>query len=246
MGDKISLNLVSREVHGKKLGRLRHEGFVPSVVYGGHSEPISTQSPFVETTKVVHRAGKHTPVHLTIDGKDKLAIIKSIDVDPVKHAVRHVAFHTVKQNEKIVTEVPIVLTGEGESEAEKAGLVVLQALENIEVRATPAHLPESLELSIAGLATTDDKLTVGDIKLPEGVEFADAEQDQDLVIANVYEPSALQAANDAAGGDAETDNPENVEAENGEDTPQDDQAEETRPGGKSQEEPKQSNVDANA
>jgi large subunit ribosomal protein L25 len=197
----------------------------------------------VETTKVARLAGKHTPVHLTIDGKKKLAIIKSIDIDPVKHYVRHVAFHTIKQNETITTEVPVILTGEGESAAERAGLVVLQAIEKLEVKAIPANLPESIEMSIAGLATTDDKLTVSDITLPKGVEFADAEQDLDLVIANVYEPSALQAANDAVGGDAEDES--EVEAENGADTPQDSQAEETKPGGKNQDEPKQSNVDSN-
>lgn len=239
----ITLKLDERTAVGKQAARLRHSGIVPSVVYGGHAEPIATQSPAVETTKVAHAAGKHTPVHLTIGGKKKLAIIKSIDIDPVKHSVRHVAFHTIKQNEKIVTEVPIILTGEGESAAEKAGLIVLQAIEKIEVRAIPANLPESIEMSIIDLASTDDKLTVGDIKLPEGVEFADAEQDVDLVIANVYEPSALQAANDAVGGDA-TDVAD-VESENGEDTDQESQAEETKPGGKKQDEPKQSNVDAN-
>ncbi|MNI64394.1 hypothetical protein D3C87_1698880 [compost metagenome] len=67
----------------------------------------------------------------------------------------------------------------------------------------------------------------------------------DLVIANVYEPSALQAANDAAGGDAEIDDVADIEADNGSDTRQDTQAEESRPGGKDQKEPKQSNVDAN-
>lgn len=199
----ISLKLDQRTVTGKKVGGLRKDGFVPSVVYGGKADPIATQSAFVETTKVVQAAGKHTPVHLTIDGKKKLAIIKSIQHDPVKHRLRHVAFHTIKQNEVITTEVPLVLTGMGESEAEKAGLVILQALEKVEVKAKPANLPEALELSVVKLATTDDKLTLGDIKLPEGVEFADAEQDLDLVIANVYEPSALQAANDAAGGTAE-------------------------------------------
>lgn len=239
----ITLKLDSRSVQGKKVAKLREQGMVPSVVYGGHSDPISTQSPVVETTKVAHVAGKHSPVHLTIDGKKKLAIIKSIDIDPVKHGVRHIAFHTIKQNEKIVTEVPIVLTGEGESEAEKAGLVVLQAIEKLEIRALPANLPEALEISIKDLASTEDKLTIADLVLPEGVEFADVEQDMDLVIANVYEPSALQAANDAAGGDA-VDETE-VTAENGGDTPQDTQAEETMPGGKKQDEPKQSNVDAN-
>lgn len=239
----ISLKLDARTVTCKKVATLRKTWVVPSVVYGGKAKPISTQSDFVETTKVVRAAGKHSPVHLMIDGKKKLAIIKEIEYHPVKHLLRHVAFHTIKQNEKIVTEVPINLVGMGESEAEKAGLVILQALEKVEVRAIPANLPESLELSVMNLATTDDKLTLKDIVLPEGVEFADSEQDMELVVANVYEPSALQAANDAAGGDAESE--ADVEAENGSDTDQTSQAEESMPGGKQQDEPKQSNVDTN-
>ena len=209
----IILKLDERTVQGKKLAKLRAEGFVPSVVYGGNAEPIATQSLTVATTKVAHKAGKHTPVNLMIDGKKKLAIIKDIDFDPIKHTVRHLAFHTIKQNEKIVTEVPIHLTGVGESPAERAGLVVLQAIEHVEIRAIPANLPESLEISLLSLETTEDKLTLGDIKLPEGVEFADHEQDVELVVANVYEPGALQAANEAAGGDAEDES--EVEAENG-------------------------------
>mgnify|MGYP000333052246 CR=1 FL=1 len=213
----FSLKLVTRTASGKKVAALRKEGHVPSVVYGGHDDPISTQSEFVATTKIVHGAGKHSPVTLTIDGKKQLAIIKSIDVDPVKRRVRHVAFHAINKNEVITTEVPIVLIGQGESVAEKAGLIVLQAIEHLEIKAKPANLPESIELSIAGLVTTEDKLTVSDLKLPEGVEFADVEQDMDLVIANVYEPAALEAANEAAAGDATIDT--EVEAENGEEIP---------------------------
>lgn len=209
----ISLKLNQREAVGKKAAKLRSEGMIPSVVYGGKGDPIATQSPSIETTKAVRAAGKHSPVHLTIDGKKKLAIIKTIDIDPVKHAVRHVAFHTIKQNEAIVTEVPIRLVGLGESDAEKAGLVILQALEHIEVKAKPANSPESLDVSVEHLATDEDKLTLGDITLPEGVEWAHVDQDKDIVIANVYEPSALQAANDAAAGAAEGE--EEVEAENG-------------------------------
>lgn len=237
----ISLKLDERTVTGKKAARLHTAGLVPSVVYGGKADPMTTQSQFVETTKAVRAAGKHTPVHLTINGKKKLAIIKSIDRDPVKQTLRHVAFHTIKQNETITTEVSVKLINLGESEAERAGLVVLQALEKVNVKAKPAQLPEVLELSISDLASTEDKLTLADITLPEGVEFADAEQDLELVVANVYEPSALQAANDAVGGDAELDDEAEAEGDSEEGT----QAEETRPGGKGQDEPKQSNVDAN-
>lgn len=215
MSNNISLKLENRTVLGKKVAKLRDTGLVPSVVYGGTNDPIATQSPVVETTKVVNTAGRHSPIDIIVDGKKLLAIIKSIDMDPVKHSVRHVAFHTINKNEKIVTEVPIVLIGEGESAAERAGLVVLQAIEHIEVRALPDDLPEALEISIIDLTTDEDKLTVGDIVLPSGVEFADHEQDMELVIANVYEPSALQAANEATGGDAEADDAGDVESENG-------------------------------
>lgn len=198
----ISLKLQTRTATGKKVASVRKDGHVPSVVYGGHQEPLATQSEFVATSKVVAAAGRHSPVNLTIDGKKQLAIIKSIDVDPVKHRVRHVAFHAINKDEVITTDVPVVLVGQGESPAEKAGLIVLQAIESLEIKAKPADLPEAIEVSIAQLASTEDKITIGDIVLPTGVEFADVEQDLELVIANVYEPAALEAANEAAAGDA--------------------------------------------
>lgn len=199
----ISLKLDERTLEGKKVIKLRENGFVPSVVYGGQDQPIMTQSPQVQTAKIVQTAGKHMPIDLVIDGHKKLAIITAIDMDPVKHTLRHVAFHTINQNDVITTDVPIVLVGQGESAAERAGLVVLQAIDTLEIKAKPADLPDSLELSIINLVDEDDKLTIADIKLPKGVEFADIDQDMELVIANVYEPSALQAANEASGGEAQ-------------------------------------------
>lgn len=209
------IKLEKRVLEGKKLAKLRSDGVVPSVVYGSDREPLSTQSVLSDTIKVVRLAGKHSPVEVELDGKKHLAIIKSIDIDPTRHTIRHLAFHTIKQNEKVVTEVPIELEGVGQSPAERAGLVVLQAIESIEVRALPANLPESLKVSIMKLETDDDKVLVGDILLPEGVEFADHEQDMSLVVANVYEPSALQAANEASAGEASAEDATNVESEAG-------------------------------
>ena len=210
---EIKLKLDARNVSGKNVVKLRREGFVPSVLYGHGNDPVNTQSVELDTIKVVKAAGKHAPVDLIIDGKKQLAIIKTLDFDPIKHKLRHIAFQAISQNEEITTEVSIRLEGEGESAAERAGLIVLQAIEHIEIKAKPANLPDALHISIIDLTTTEDKLTLADIKLPEGVVFADNEIDMDLVIANVYEPSALQAANEAAAGDAEDES--EVEAENG-------------------------------
>lgn len=254
MGDKLSLDVEARSLHGKKVAKLRKEGIIPAIVYGPGMEPVSVQAPGNVLTKVVHQAGYHTPVYLTIDGKKKLTMVKDIDMNPVKGTIRHVAFHAVKASDPVNAEVPIRLVGEGESEAEKAGLIVLQTLDKVEVRALPAELPEAIEADIRGLKEPGEKLLLGDVTLPEKVEFVEHESGhheddeeehsvKELVVASVWEPSALQAANEAAAGEAEDE--AEVESEHGEDTPQDTQAEETKPGGKDQDEPKQSNVDAN-
>lgn len=250
----MSLKLDERTVHGKKVANLRKEGLVPAVVYGAGIDPISVQVEDGVFTKVYRQAGTHAPVHLTIGAKKKIAMIKDIDRDPIKGTVRHISFHAVKANEPVVAEVPVRLVGEGESEAEKAGLIVLQALDKVEVKALPMDLPEAVEVSIVALKEAGEKVTLGDATLPEGVEYVEhdsghGDDDEekthvtDLMVASVWEPAALQAANEAAAGDGE--DASDVASENGEDTDQTSQAEESMPGGKLQDEPKQSNVDAN-
>lgn len=255
MGDKISIELTKRDMHGKKVAKLRRDGLTPGVVYGAGLEPVSVQVESGVASKVYKAAGHHTPVHATIDGKKKITMIKDVDIDPVKHQIRHMSFHAVKQNQSVEAEVPVHLIGEGESAAEKAGLVVLQAIDHVMVKALPMDLPEAIEVSILDLKEHGDHVTLGDAKLPTGVEFVEHETGHeteegeeaptvaDLVVANVYEPAALQAANDAAGGDDKDESA--VESENGGDTDQASQDEESKPGGKDQDEPKQSNVDAN-
>jgi large subunit ribosomal protein L25 len=257
MGDKINLKLVTRDVHGKKVAKLRKEGMLPGVVYGPGMEPVSVQAEYNVIAKVYKTAGTHAPVHLDVDGKKRIAMIKEADVDPVRNTLRHISFHAVKASDPVTAEVPIQLIGEGESEAEKAGLIVLQALDKIEVKALPMDLPSAIEVSIVHLVAAGDRVTLADAKLPEGVEFVehddghhsneDEDEDKptisDLMVASVWEPAALQAQNESAAGDAE--DVADVDAEHGEDTDQESQAEESKPGGKGQDEPKQSNVDAN-
>ena len=226
MGDKITLKLDEREAHGKKVRALRRQGLTPGVVYGPATDPISVQADSVTISKIYAAAGKHTPVHLSVGGKKRIAMIKDVEFDVVKHVIDHVSFHAVKANEAVNAEVPIHIIGASESDAEKAGLVILQAIEKIEVKALPMDLPEALEVSAATLKEAGDKLTVGDITLPSSVEIVDNDDGRegtddddtsamDLVVASVYEPSALQAANEAAGGDAEEADADAVESDNG-------------------------------
>lgn len=233
MGEKITLNVTARTVFGKKVAKLRKEGFVPGVVYGAGIEPHAIQAQESELAKVIKAAGKHTPVMLTIDGKKRIAMVKDIETESTRAKITHVSFHAVNQNQPVIAEVPIHLDGEGESAAERAGLIVLQSLEIVEIRALPLDLPSELLVDIRGLTESGDRITLADVVLPENVEFvvhntgreeeADENEEQpsitDLVVATVYEPGALQAANEAAAGEAETADAEQVEEVEGEEKP---------------------------
>ncbi|NCU37754.1 50S ribosomal protein L25 [Candidatus Saccharibacteria bacterium] len=218
MGDKITLKIDTREVRGKKVSKLRAQGLTPGVVYGQGIEAMPVQAESGEVRKVVAAAGKHTPVMLS-GVKRRIAMIKDVSYDPTRHGyIRHISFHAVNVNEPVVAEVPIHLIGEGESAAEKSGLIVLQSLDKIQVKALPMDLPDAIEISIINLTQIGDRVTLADATLEKGVEFvehrdsrSDEELDEneerpsvtDLVVASVYEPGALAAANDAAAGDAE-------------------------------------------
>ena len=190
------LALAKREVAGKKVNNLREQGIIPSVVFG-EGEPVLTQSVYNETEKAVREAGYHSPIDLTIDGKAQMALVKNVDMDPIKRTIRNIEFQAINANEVVEATTPIKVVNFEASDASKAHLVLSIVLEEIDVKAKPADLPEAIEVDASKLATTEDGLTVADIVLPKGVEFADKELDKELPIANVYDPAEEAAEREA-------------------------------------------------
>ena len=212
---EYSLALKKREETGKKLKNLRAEGMIPSVVYGG-KEPVLTASEYVASLKVLEEAGYHSPIDLTIDGKKQLAIVKDVQLDPVTRKIVNVEFQAIKANEAVEATTPIVIVNFESSEASKIyHFAMTQAMEEIEVKAKPADLPEELTVDASELKEVDDKIVLSDIKLPAGVEFADKEMSDEQVIASLYDPAAEAAAREAEAEQPEIDAAD-VPSDNGE------------------------------
>lgn len=208
--DTITLKLTERKELGKAVKALRRDGVVPANIYERGKESIAVSANFMELTKVYGQAGKHHPVELTVGSKKYLAMIKDVDLDPVKNSLRHVGFHAVNRNEKVEAEIPVKI--EGEVPAERMGLMVLQNLDTVEVEAIPGNLPDELVVDGAKLVEDGDKVTVADIKLPEGVTML---TDLDTMVADVQTPrDQIAEANAALEEQKEADQ---VEAENGTD-----------------------------
>ena len=191
------LSLEKRTLTGKKLASLRADGFIPSVVYG-NGEPVLAQSAYNDTEKVLRSAGYHSTIDITVDGKNSMAIVKDIATDPVSRKIINVEFQTVSANKAVEATTPIVIENFEESDASKLyHFALTQALEEIEVKAKPADLPDKLTIDATKMTELDDKLTIADIVLPAGVEFADKELNPEQVIASLYDPAAEAAAREA-------------------------------------------------
>lgn len=191
--DTITLKVSERKEVGKAVKALRRQGIVPANMYERGKESQSLSAPAGEIAKVFNQAGKHHPVELVLDGKKHLAMIREVDIDPVKNTLRHVAFHAVKKNEKVEAEIPVKI--DGEVPAEKISLLVLQNLDTVMVEALPSELPNELFVPGDKLAEEGDKVTVADIKLPEGVTML---TDPEIMVADVQTPKDQIAAADAA------------------------------------------------
>lgn len=198
--DKLSL--AKRELTGKKVKGLREQGLIPSVVFGGGNDPILTQSPYNETEKVLLNAGYHSPIDLDIAGKKQMALVKVIHLDPVKGTIQNVEFQAISANQVVEATTPIEIVDFEKSDASKAHLTILQVMEEIDVKAKPADLPEAIIVDASGLKTVEDGITIADLKLPKGVELADKELDPETAIANVYDP-AQEAADREAEAEAD-------------------------------------------
>lgn len=239
MAETISLTLEIRETTGKQVKNLRRDGLVPAVIHDHGKDSIIVAGEYLPMVKTYRQAGKHHPVALTAGGKQYTALIKKADFDPRKNQLTHVVFNAVKANQKVEAEVPIRARydeGNESSPAERNGLIVLHNLESVEVSGLPKDLPDALEFDAEKLAEVGDHLTVADLIVPKGIEVKTEATQQ---IASVFEPSALAAANDAAGGDAEAGDEDAVASDHESGATEGTQQDELNPGGRKEKEDKQ-------
>jgi large subunit ribosomal protein L25 len=216
--EEILLEVKKREVTGKSVKHLRRDGLVPAVIHDHGKESLHVQGNYLEVLKAYQQAGKHHPVSLKAGDRKFTVLIRDVDIDPRKHQLRHIVFNAVDANEKVDAEIPVRIKfaeGNDATPAERAGLIVLHQLEAVEVAALPRDLPDFLEFDGEKLVAVGDSVTVADLIVPATVTI---KTDPAHPLATVFEPSALQAANDAAGGDAEEEAPA-AEGEEGGETP---------------------------
>ena len=173
MSDNITLNAESRSDSGKGASRrLRHQGLVPAIVYGGKFDPVQVS---IDHNVFLHELDKETiytqVVNLKMDGKIQEVILRDLQRHPYKNKIMHADFFRIDKNTPIKVVVPVHVTNAEECVGVKMdGGLMTQLVTEVEIIALPKDLPEYIEIDSLNLHM-GDILHLTDIQTPEGVQI---------------------------------------------------------------------------
>jgi large subunit ribosomal protein L25 len=190
---KTSFELVAefRETQGKGASRrLRHEGKVPAILYGGDAGARAlTLSHQKLMIMLDNERFYSTILNLKVGDHSQAAILKDVQRHPYKNAVMHIDFQRVDENEKIRISIPLHFTGAAVSPGVKSqGGIVSHMRNEVEVSCLPKDLPEFIEVDISGLSL-NESIHLSQLKIPAGVALIDLAKEDAAVVA-IHSPRA--------------------------------------------------------
>ncbi|MEI6447463.1 MAG: 50S ribosomal protein L25 [Actinomycetes bacterium] len=191
--------------------RLRREGVVPGVVYGGDSEPVSLQVP--ERELRVALGAQSALIELKLGSETQPVLVREHQRHPVTGRYTHVDLIRVRLDVKVEAQVPIELVGTEMAPGVRLGGLLEQTLREITVEALPMEIPESVSADVSAMEIGDN-LSVSAIVSPDNVNILD---DQETVIATLSASRmAMQLEREGEEGETEVVGEAAAEAEGGE------------------------------
>lgn len=178
--------------------RLRREGRVPAIIYGGHRDPVALT---LNQTDLLH-AAEHESFYASIieirvgDDLTQQAVVRDMHRHPFKPVIMHLDFMRVSADELLTIAVPIHFIGEEMSPAGKtSGVVIQHHMTEVEIEALPRNLPEFLSVDLSEMDVGDSVL-LSQIPLPEGVTIPALQSgdEHDATVANAIHVKESQGS----------------------------------------------------
>jgi large subunit ribosomal protein L25 len=190
MADRPTLQVDERSERGTRATkRLRREGWVPGVVYGGQGREdavsFKVNSRDLRTVLIDGSA----LIDLKVDGKTLPVIVKDRQLDPVRDDIMHIDLLEVRLDEKIQTQVGVQIEGSEDAPGVKEGGVLEQVSHQLNIEALPTAIPEAIVVDVSGMEIAAT-MHLSEIPAPEGVEFLD--DPEETIIATVVVPTEVE------------------------------------------------------
>ena len=175
--------------------RTRRAGRIPAVLYGHGQDVVHLSLPAREFAAALRNGGTNALLTIVLDGKERLALTKAVQRDPLKRTHEHADLLLVRRGEKTTVDVPIVIVGEPGVDA-----IPNHQLNTVSIEADATALPENIEVDVTG-REAGQGITAGDLVLPRGATLiTDPEA---LVIGFLGAPTAEALEAELAEAEAE-------------------------------------------
>jgi large subunit ribosomal protein L25 len=186
---EVTLEVTRRETTGKEVAKkLRRDGKVPAVVYGGHRDPVAITVDRKSVSELIQKSehGIRSVFLLKMAGSDQQrhAMIKELTINPISRKMTHIDFVRVVMDEMVKVTVPVHITGTAIG-VKEGGLLDFQ-VRDLHVECLPNAIPDSIDVDVTSLAH-HEYIRVKDLKLPEGVKVSD---DPERVVVGVTHAKA--------------------------------------------------------
>jgi len=190
MSTHYELNVQTRNEKGTAAGRrLRHQGRLPAVVYGGKGENTEISLNQLEVLLKLEDSSFRSSVIALRNGKKReKVIIRDVQMRPQKHQILHIDFQRIKAGEAIHLPVSLHLSGEEQSPGLLEGGLLSHLITEVEISCLPDDLPDQLTIDISTLEI-GDALHLSNIELPETVELTALQGDgENLAVVTIMAP----------------------------------------------------------
>ena len=215
---RLELEVLKREVKGKKVRFLRRGGLVPCNIYGHGIESQPVQVEARKLGQIIARAGGTDLIALKIGGTDTpgMVLIRDVQRNPMTGEPIHVDFYQVNMSEKLKADVPLVFTGTAPALKLK-NVSLMHAMTSLQIEALPDDLPHNIEVDISSLELPEQSIHVKDLTVSSKITIL-ADPDQMLIkVAEVRK--AVEEAPAAAAAEGEEEVVEEKEEETAEEKP---------------------------
>ena len=182
------LSISSREVsNSRSTRRLRRQGQVPGVLYGGDDDAMAFA---VDERELRHAlAARGAVIELELGGEATPAVLKDAQRHPVRGHTMHVDFLRVRLDVAIHSIVALELIGGEDAPGAVEGGVLEHVTREVNIESLPTDIPERLQADVSAMQV-NDTLFLSSVTAPEGVTILD---DLEETVVATLTPPKLQA-----------------------------------------------------
>lgn len=170
---QIEIIANNRKLHGTgENRRLRSQGRLPGVIYGGDSAAQSIDLDHKDLYYKLKMEAFHASIlSINVDGKKEQVLLRDVQMHPFKQQVLHIDFQRVRQDQKIYMKVPLHFINADIAPGVKlSGGMISHVATEVEISCLPKDLPEFITVDLSGM-TAGSTLHFSDLELPENVEL---------------------------------------------------------------------------